>query len=85
MDHDIKNLVENDVRIDESGVWLLAQNKPFPYTEGPSSENYLKKVFLATTDITSDSYELERWISDWPSEYHLSRKHSQLLRAFHFD
>jgi SAM-dependent methyltransferase len=85
MQKDIKNLIENDIEMDASGVWVLADNKTFPYTEGPSSENYLKKVFSSANDLSSDSYELERWIKDWPSEYHLSRKRSQLLRGFHFD
>jgi 2-polyprenyl-3-methyl-5-hydroxy-6-metoxy-1,4-benzoquinol methylase len=85
MHKNIKNIIENEIEMDDSSVWVLAGNKIFPYTEGPSSENYLKKVFSAANDVTSDSYELEGWIKDWPSEYHLSRKRSQLLRGFHFD
>ncbi len=85
MHKDIRSLMENDIALDNSGVWVLAEHKMFPYTEGRSSERYLKKVFLSSRDLTSGSYELEGWIRDWPSEYHLSRKRSQLLRGFHFD
>lgn len=85
MQKDIRNIIDNEVEMDDGAVWVLAGNKIFPYTEGPSSENYLKKVFSSANDVTSDSYELEGWIKDWPSEYHLSRKRSQLLRGFHYD
>ena len=85
MQKDIRNFIENDIEMDDSAVWVLADSKIFPYTEGPSSEYYLKKVFASAKDVSSDSYELEGWIKDWPSEYHLSRKRSQLLRGFPFD
>jgi SAM-dependent methyltransferase len=81
----MRDLIENDIAIDDSGVWVLAEHKNFSYTEGPSSERYLDKALLSSRDLTSDSYELEGWIRDWPSEYHLSRKRSQLLRGFQFD
>jgi hypothetical protein len=67
MQKDIRNIIENDVELDESSVWVLLEKKHFAYSEGRTSENYLKKVFLSAHDISSDSYELEEWIKDWPS------------------
>ena len=84
MQEDIKNIIENDIKLDENLVWVLADNKQFHYSEGRSSENYLKKVLLKAHDLSSNSYELEQWIKDWPSEYHLTRKRAQLLRGFNF-
>jgi 2-polyprenyl-3-methyl-5-hydroxy-6-metoxy-1,4-benzoquinol methylase len=85
MAKDIRDLIENDLELDGSGVWVISDKKAFPYSEGPSSEKYLDTVFRSASDFSSNSYELERWIKDWPSEYHLSRKRSQLLRGFRFD
>jgi 16S rRNA A1518/A1519 N6-dimethyltransferase RsmA/KsgA/DIM1 with predicted DNA glycosylase/AP lyase activity len=45
----------------------------------------LEKVFTKSADLSSNSYELEQYIRDWSTEYHLSRNRSQLLRGFDFD
>jgi len=81
----MKDKIENSVYLDENLVWVLADRKQFNYSDGVASERYLKKVFSHVKDLSSNSYELEQWIKDWPSEYHLSRKRSQLLRGFDFD
>jgi 2-polyprenyl-3-methyl-5-hydroxy-6-metoxy-1,4-benzoquinol methylase len=75
--------IENDIQLDESSVWVLQKSKPSYYADG--SVEYLRKIMHKAKDLSSNSYELERWIKDWPSEYHLSRKRSQLLRGFNFD
>ena len=77
--------VENDIVLNMDSVWTLPQSKPFLYSDGITSEHYLRKVFSKSQDLSSQSQELERWIKDWPSEYHLSAKRSQLLRGFNFD
>lgn len=82
---DIRNFIGNDLELDDSSVWVLSDKKAFPYSEGPSSEKYLEAVFRSARDLSSNSYELEGRIRDWPSEYHLSRKRAQLLRGFRFD
>lgn len=81
----MKNRIENSIRLDESSIWVLTERKEFNYSDGIASERYLEKVFSQTNDLSSYSLELEKWIKDWPSEYHLSRKRSQLLRSFDFD
>ena len=85
MAQDIRDFIGNDLALDDSSVWVLPERKAFPYSEGPSSEKYLETVFRSARDLSSGSCELEGWIRDWPSEYHLSRKRAQLLRGFRFD
>lgn len=70
---------------ERSGTWRLNEHRSIPYSEGKASELYLERVFKAVKDLSSNSYELETWIKDWSTEYHLSRKRSQLLRGFEFD
>lgn len=85
MYNDVKEQVENDIVLDESSVWeLVDKTRKFSYSEGLAAENYLKEVFLSVNDISSNSHEMEQWIKDWSSEYHLSRKRAQLLRGFNF-
>ena len=84
-DKTMKDQVENEIQLDKSGVWMLADQKKFNYSDGRSSELYLKRAFTDAKDLSSTSYKLEKWIKDWPSEYHLSRKRAQLLRGFDFD
>ena len=80
-----KRLIENDIELNESSVWILKDKKPFDYSDGRVSEHYLEKVFSEVEDLSSDSYDLQKYIRDWTSEYYLSRKRSQLLRGFNFD
>ena len=83
--NNFKNRIENDIALNESCVWELVDRKQFNYSDGRSTERYLKNIFSEAHDLSSNSYELERWIRDWPSEYHLTRKRTQLLRGFYFD
>jgi len=48
-------------------------------------EGYLARALSRAGDLSSTSVELEKSIRDWPSEYHLSPKRSQLLRPFQFE
>jgi SAM-dependent methyltransferase len=81
----INSIIENCIQLDKSSIWVLANAKQFNYSDGIASERYLEKVFSRAKDLSSNSFELEKWIKDWPSEYHLSRKRAQLLRGFEFD
>lgn len=65
-------------------VWVLADGRSIGYSDGAASEQYLREVLSGCRDLSSTSVELEGWIKDWPSEYHLSRKRSQLLRGFEY-
>ncbi len=81
----MKHSVNNDIRLDSGSVWVLDRERPFGFSDGLTSERYLEGVYRNAGDLGSDSYELERSIKDWASEYHLSRKRAQLLRGFDFD
>jgi SAM-dependent methyltransferase len=81
----IDSIVENELVEDEFSVWRLAQHREFGYSDGASSERYLQKVFSRARDLGTRSSELETYIKDWPSEYHLSVKRAQLLSGFSFD
>ena len=81
----MKNLVKNDIWLNESSIWVSDEKRTISFSDGRSSERYLEKVLIEATDLSSDSYELERFIRDWPSEYHLTRKRAHLLRGFDFD
>ena len=85
VDKSIQDRIENEIELDKNGVWTLANREKFNYSDGRSSELYLKRCFEEAKDLSSSSYELESWVKDWPSEYHLSRKRAQLLRGFDFD
>ena len=68
-----------------NGVWVLKDRKDFRYSDGDTAENYLAKAIVRSKDLSSSSVELEKWIRDWPSEYHLSSSRARLLRHFTYD
>jgi SAM-dependent methyltransferase len=80
----LQDKVENHIELDANSVWRLPGLDKFSYSDGESQEEVLRGVLRKADDLGSDSYELERHIRDWVTEYHLSRKRSQLLRGFTF-
>jgi len=85
MKNNISTILSNSIELDKNSVWVLSGHSKFDYSDGFATEAYLRKVLNQVEDLSSVSYELERWIVDWVSEYHLSRKRTQLLRGFSFD
>lgn len=81
----MKDRIANPVILDKYSVWIPDNRKTFHYSDGRLSEWYLTDIFSKAGDLSSDSGELEKYIIDWPSEYHLSRKRANLLRGFDFD
>ena len=81
----IKSIISNNANLDEEGVWVVEGFSDFQYTDGRSSDQYLNEVFSKAEDLSTDSEELEQYIKDWPSEYHLSRNRSHLLKGLNFD
>jgi SAM-dependent methyltransferase len=73
------------IELDANCVWRFPGHGKFDYSDGESRERHVRDVLQAASDLGSDSFELERHIRDWVSEYHLSRKRAQLLRGFAFD
>ena len=64
-----------------SGVWTVNDStETFSYSDGVEAENSLEAVISKATDRSDHSSELERRITDWVSEYHLSPVHANILR-----
>jgi SAM-dependent methyltransferase len=82
---DLTQMVRTPLRQAPNGVWEAVGTLPLDYTEGRAAEAYLERALTSCTDLGSNSVELERWIRDWSSQYHLSTQRSLLLRGFEFD
>ncbi len=41
----MKNIIENNMILDENKIWKLPREEIFNYSDGTSSEKYLKKSF----------------------------------------
>ena len=76
-------MVKNELIQDASHVWILKGHQEFAYED--RSEDYLQELYKSTDKLGSGSIELEKHIKDWPTEYHLSRKRTQLFGGFEFD
>lgn len=85
MKMNVQSIVENVLVEDACSVWRLYSHNEFGYSDGASSEKYLRKVLQKAADLSTRSEELGDHIKDWPSEYHLTTKRSQLLSGFSFD
>lgn len=81
----IKSWLNNDLVLCSDNVYQLKDEPSIAYSDGKDAEQYLHLAFDACSDLCSNSLELESWIKDWPSEYHLSRKRAQLLNGFQYD
>lgn len=64
------------------GVWAsIEERRPFNYSDGESAEKNLFQALSSTNDLSSGSKDLQKFIVDWPSEYHLSPSRSNLLKC----
>ena len=81
----VSNLItENKLEQADSGLWHLPGSdieQTFAYSDGDIEEDYVLEVIEGAKDTSSTSVELESHIRDWPSEYHLTSKRANLLRA----
>lgn len=79
-------MLNNHVALRRQGqVYVLEEAGTIDYSDGSDVEHYLKTVLENAQDLSSYSVELEQAARDWPSEYHLSSKRANLLRAFNFE
>ena len=76
---------QNNFERAEDDVYASSIAHEFAYSDGEASERRLLQILQSTEDLSSGSKELESHISDWPSEYHLSRKRSNLLRPLNLE
>ena len=81
---EIGKKISNDLIMEDCGIWRLSDHTSFAYSDGSHAESYLQSVFERDIDLSSDSGDLNSYIKDWPSEYHLSNKRAQLLSGFDF-
>ncbi len=80
----LKLIAENNLEQAETGLWHLPGaeiEQNFAYSDGDNEESYVSRVIADSQDTSSTSAELEQYIHDWPSEYHLTSKRAHLLRA----
>jgi SAM-dependent methyltransferase len=70
------------LKIDGVHVPVDAAGRAFDYSDGDETEIFIHQAIRWARDCSSSSLELEEYITDWPSEYHLSRHRANLLRPF---
>ena len=66
----------------ELKIWTEKDQQEFNYNDGDYHENYILDVVTKAEDCSVLSQELAGYIKDWPSQYHLTSKRSNLLRPF---
>jgi len=66
----------------ELNIWVEKDQQEFNYNDGDYHENYILEVVTKAQDCSVLSQELAGYIKDWPSQYHLTSKRSNLLRPF---
>lgn len=60
------------------------EDHPFDYSDGDALESRMLTQLHGCHDVSCASEELQQFITDWPSEYHLSTVRHNLLRPFQF-
>src|SRR5580658_7624147 len=70
----------NYVRDSQLNLFQRLDHGPFAYSDGVEVEGRLFDIVSRATDRSTFSSELITCITDWPSEYHLSRARHCLLR-----
>lgn len=65
---------------DERGVWRRADFRGINYSDGGEVEARLLRIISGARRVDTFAPELNSAITDWPSEYHLSRARHCLLR-----
>ncbi len=75
--------LENKGYIKKQGIYVTSEVQfDFMYSDGDQVENYLSECIRKSEDVSVGSEELQKYIRDWPSLYHLSPKRADLLRPF---
>lgn len=82
----MREYIENKLIFDKKrGIWQLVDQESIPYSDGHSNEIYIKRVIQNARNLSSDSDELQNYIIDYTSQYHLSSKRSLLINGFNFN
>jgi SAM-dependent methyltransferase len=76
----MKDILAKKLKQTADGVWVVSEpTQGFGYTDGAWVERYLEGVFKKVSDLRSGSPELDEYIKDWNTEYHLTPKRKNLL------
>jgi 2-polyprenyl-3-methyl-5-hydroxy-6-metoxy-1,4-benzoquinol methylase len=67
-----------------NGIYTLNNKASFGYSDGSRNEQYIAKVIESSSDISSNSTELESKINGWVSKYHLSMDRVNAYRDVKF-
>lgn len=79
----INQLKKIGFKLDQTtGVWQKKNQVNFSYSDGDDIENYLLDSIRNCKDKSISSVELNQYIKDWPTLYHLSRRRSNIIRPF---
>ncbi|MCL2594361.1 MAG: methyltransferase domain-containing protein, partial [Promicromonosporaceae bacterium] len=63
-----------------SRLWAKPKAEAFGYNDGDEFEEWVAGAIREAADVSTQSTELETYVRDWPSLYHLSRRRANLLR-----
>lgn len=69
---------------EEDNLWLPDGTSEFSYSDGEEVEERIYRIIKSLKDRSMNSEEVVRYITDWPTEYHLSPLRNNLLRPFSF-
>jgi GT2 family glycosyltransferase/SAM-dependent methyltransferase len=67
---------------EETFVYSRDSHATFAYSDGDRTEQVILDAIQACENLSTGSAELEEYISDWPTKYHLSPSRSNLFRPF---
>jgi len=76
----LKNAVQNET-VERDGILFLKGHGHFGYSDGDRTEDYILNVIRRAKDISSESRELEMYIRNWATLYHLSRERALVYRS----
>lgn len=66
----------------ETNVYARSDFVPIDYSDGDEVENRLLGIMHSVDDRSTSSAAFRNFITDWPTEYHLSTQRHCLLRPF---
>lgn len=75
-----RDFIKNNVT-ERDGVYFIEGHEAFEYSDGSAIEDRIESIVRKTEDRSSDSRELERHITDWPTRYHFSRARTLAYRS----
>lgn len=63
-----------------SNLWHRSDASPFSYSDGDEVEDRIYSIIKESSDRSSSSIELQKSITDWPTNYHFNSRRANLMR-----